>query len=316
MDPPEHIDKYLGVHHDFKEGKSKDSAEFELSMKDFFKSSCDAYTEKTGQSLKAAETPYAPELPKEKTIELMKTPGKYGEHAPSLLMKPLYGARAARPDLCVPIQQLSSEVTRWSAECDRRIHRMYCYIFGTTDFALKGRLSKVPGTKYWLKHWPDADLAGNPFTAKSASGGWLELVDDKGNSFPISWGTKKQDCTANHTAEAETFSMSTWLRGDGMPAQVLLSLMLKQPVPLEILEDNSSCIVAVAKGYSPAMRYLPRADRISLDFLCDATTETGNPKGDCQVKKVDTKVHKGDFFTKALNVNDFLVGRERIGLTG
>ena len=79
-------------------------------------------------------------------------------------------------------------------------------------------------------------------------------------------------------------------------------------------EDNAACIIAVAKGYSPAMRYLPRQAKVSLDFLHDTTTEENNPLGRIKVVKADTKIHKGDFFTKALSPNAFAEGKRRIGL--
>lgn len=314
LEDPEPVSKYLGVHHKFSDDKTKQVKEYELSMCDFFRQACEVYTEKTGLTLKPADTPFAPELPKDQTIELMSKPGKYGSESASLLMKPLYGARAVKPDLCVPIQHLASEVSRWSAECDRRLHRLYQYIYKSKDETLKGKLSYAKGTTYHLDLWPDADLAGNPFTAKSSSGGWLELCDSHGNCFPLSWGSKKQDCTANHTAEAETYSLSTWLRGDGIPAQYLMSKILCDKVDLNVHEDNAACIIAVAKGYSPAMRYLPRQTKVSLDFLHDTTTEENNPLGRIKVVKADTKIHKGDFFTKALSPNAFAEGKRRIGL--
>ena len=62
------------------------------------------------------------------------------------------------------------------------------------------------------------------------------------------------------------------------------------------------------------MRYLPRQLKTSLARLKELTTEEGNPHGDIRVVKADTKVHKGDFFTKALNCPDFVAGKQRIGL--
>ena len=283
-------------------------------MADFIRSTVEVYIEKTGKALKPADTPYSPELPKSQVERLMTAPGECAKHSASLLMKPLYGARAVRPDLCVAIQQLSSEVTRWSTECDRRCHRLYQYMAGSVNDVLAGTLSYREGTVYKLALWPDADLNGNPFTSKSTSGGWLEIIDSHGNCFPISWGAKKQECTARHTCEAETYSLDTWVRGDGVPAQILLSKLLQCQVDLDIHEDNAACIIAVAKGYSPAMRYLPRSLRTSLGKLNELTSEVGNPFGVCRVVKADTKIHKGDFFTKALNAPSFREGKARIGL--
>ena len=314
FDEPADLSKYLGVHHVFAENSKSSTRSYSLSMADFIRSTTEVYEQKTGKSLKPADTPYSPDLPKDQTERLMTQPGVFAKHSASLLMKPLYGARAVRPDLCVAIQQLASEVTRWSAECDRQCHRLYQYMRGSVSEVLAGSLSFREGTEYRLSLWPDADLNGNPFTSKSTSGGWLELVDSHGNFFPISWGAKKQECTARHTCEAETYSLDTWVRGDGVPAQILLARLLRRPIDLDIHEDNSACIIAVAKGYSPAMRYLPRSLRTSLGKLNELTSDAGNPFGTCRVVKADTKVHKGDFFTKGLTAPGFRDGKSRIGL--
>ena len=222
----------------------------------------------------------------------------------------------ARPDLYVGIHQLASEVSRWSAECDRRLHKLYCYMSSHADMHLQWSLSYAKDARYVIHHWPDADLNGSPFTSKSCSGLWLEICDNFGNSFPIAWGSKKQEATASHTCEAETVSLSSSLRGEAIPAQMLLSGVLGSPVDVVIHEDNAACIIAVQKGYSPAMRYLTRTQRIALGFLHETTQQTQDidKYGNINIIKTDTKEHKGDFFTKALTTADFQLARTRIGM--
>ena len=109
FDKPADLSKYLGVHHVFTHDKAAGERAYDLSMADFIRSTVDVYVQKTGKTLKAADTPYAPELPKDQTARLMTTPGEFAKHSASLLMKPLYGARAVRPDLCVAMQQLATK---------------------------------------------------------------------------------------------------------------------------------------------------------------------------------------------------------------
>ncbi len=193
---------------------------------------------------------------------------------------------------------------------------MYCYIHSSVDKKLVGKLSYKPNETYFLNYWPDADLCGNPFTDKSTSGMWLELCDGSDNSFPIMWQTKKQTATAQHTCEAETCSAACGLKSEAIPAQMLLSIIFQKPIAIKLQEDNAACIIAMKKGYSPAMRYLRRSQKTSLGLLHDLTEAPRDPTvGDIKVSKADTKIHKGDMFTKALNTNDFNKAIQRIGLT-
>lgn len=243
----------------------------------------------------------------------MSTPGKWGPQAASFLMKPLYAARVARPDIFVPIQQLASEITRWSAECDRRLHRLYCYMFSSMNMSLNGKLH-YNDARFVLRFWPDADLCGNPFTARSTSGMWVELADSEGGFFPLMWGAHKQTAAASHTCEAETIAMASGLRSEVIAIQSLLSHIFAYRMPLEIYEDNSACIIAVNKGYSPAMRYLPRHQKISLAVLHELVAEKGKDNA-ITLLKVDTSLHKGDMFTKSLAAPSFCKALTRIGLS-
>jgi len=150
--------------------------------------------------------------------------------------------------------------------------------------------------------WPDADLAGDFMTTKSTSGFFLEARRAEGRSFPISWGSKKQGCTAQHTAEAETISLATCLRSELLPAQFLLQKIIRRPVNAMVMEDNEATITSIRKGYSPAMRHLPRVHRISIGLLHEITTrEETADDGNVRVHKAATADHKGDLFTKELD---------------
>ena len=84
---------------------------------------------------------------------------------------------------------------------------------------------------------------------------------------------------------------------------------------MEIMEDNAACVIAIKKGYSPAMRYLKRTQKTSLGLL-HGLTENPPPPGDGKIKvvKADTAIHRGDMFTKALGVHDFQIAIARIGM--
>ena len=149
--------------------------------------------------------------------------------------------------------------------------------------------------------WPDADLAGDFMSTRSASGFFLEARGADGRSFPISWGSKKQGCTAQHTAEAETISLAACLRSELLPAQFLLQKLIRKSVNAMPM-DSEATITSIRKGYSPATRHVPRVHRISIGLRNEiATREETDDDGNVRVHKAATADHKGDFFTKELD---------------
>ena len=60
-------------------------------------------------------------------------PGLLNDIAAMMLMTILYSARVARYDLLKAVSFLAKRITRWDAKCDRRLHRLMCYIYTTWD---------------------------------------------------------------------------------------------------------------------------------------------------------------------------------------
>ena len=48
-----------------------------------------------------------------------------------IVLKILYTARMGRPDLLYSVNTLAREVTRWTKACDKRLHRLICYMHTT-----------------------------------------------------------------------------------------------------------------------------------------------------------------------------------------
>ena len=151
----------------------------------------------------------------------------------------------------------------------------------------------VRGQKCYIEAWPDADLAGDPSTSRSTSGWYVDIVTDDGFRFPVSWGSKRQTSTSSHTCEAETIALSTCLRQHALPIQLLLKQLIGGTIELKVFEDNSATIAAIRKGYSPALRYLRRTQRIDIGFLHEIFEEH-----DVNIEKASTSKHRGDMFTK------------------
>ncbi|CAE7624163.1 Clec16a [Symbiodinium sp. CCMP2592] len=102
-------------------------------------------------------------------------PGKgvLGDCAAAVLMKILYGARMGRYDLIRPVQALASLITKWDGLCDKKLHRLVCYINSTLDLNLYGWIGDAP-EMLELVLYCDADLAGDMgYSSSSAEQRWL-----------------------------------------------------------------------------------------------------------------------------------------------
>lgn len=277
-----------------------------FDMENYFASAVSDYLKLSGKTLSKVASPFAPRLNKEDLDELLNKKGEMADHAASLVMKLMYGVRMALPQLCVIVGRLSSQITKWTADSDRRLHRVYCYLNNSLSMKLTGSLAISDLGHIQLNAWPDSDLNGDYLDTKSTSGYFVELAGDKGRGIPLSWGSRKQGSTAQHTAEAEIVSLAACLRNEAIPLQHLLQAILRIPVDLNLHEDNAAALIAATKGYSPSMRHLPRTQRVSVGFLHEQIVqEPVEGEGRIRLLKAETASHKGDLMTKELEPQQF-----------
>jgi len=72
-------------------------------------------------------------------------PGELANHAASILLKVLYGARMGRSDLLKAVASLATHLTKWTPACDKALFRRMCYINCTTSATLTGYIGDAPG---------------------------------------------------------------------------------------------------------------------------------------------------------------------------
>ena len=124
--------------------------------------------------------------------------------ASSVLMKVLYGTRAARWDLLKAVQLLATRVTKWSRECDKALHRLMCYINCTSSHCLSGFVGDGPSALR-LRLYADADFAGDRPEFKSTSGVFLAMVGPN-TFFLLAAKAQQQTAVAHSSVEAEIVS--------------------------------------------------------------------------------------------------------------
>ena len=154
----------------------------EYDVCDFMRQCVTAYKEVAGDpnmKLRPVATPFLPapegggdaNLGPENPSEDHK--GQLAPKASSILMKILYGARAARWDLLKIVQTLATRVTKWTVECDRALHRLICYINCTSGYTLRDYVGgNSAAWRLWL--FADADFAGErPGYESTSERSWL-----------------------------------------------------------------------------------------------------------------------------------------------
>ena len=88
-------------------------------MSDYCRNSCELYKQLSGRKLKEATTPFVAE--RSLLVSDWESRGQLAESASRVLMKSLWLARLARPDVMKPLSDLTRRVTCWSAADDKRL---------------------------------------------------------------------------------------------------------------------------------------------------------------------------------------------------
>ena len=151
----------------------------------------DRYLELAGkpiESLKKVATPCIDDhqIP----LEEFTVKGELSPIAARVYLKALCVARVARMDLMWSVNMLAREVTRWTAACGRRLHRLSSWMHHSSDHMQIYYVGDKP-SECNLVLFSDASFAGDLRDSKSTSGGVLCLVGS--NTYvPINWLCKKQ----------------------------------------------------------------------------------------------------------------------------
>ena len=75
----------------------------------------------------------APGIDKSAGVPVPVDEGVLAPKAAQVVMKIFYAAREARPDLLRAVGHLTRFLTRWTKECDRRLHRLVEYVSTHVD---------------------------------------------------------------------------------------------------------------------------------------------------------------------------------------
>ena len=176
------------------------------------------------------------------------------------------------------------------------VKRIFRYLVHTPSFGLWF----PKGSSFSLTGYSDADYAGDKKDRKSTSGACQFL----GRSL-VCWSSKKQNCVALSTTEAEYISAASccaqllWMR------QTLKDFgVTYDKVPL--LCDNQS---AIKIAHNPVQHAKTKHIEIRHHFIREHVE-----RGDIELLYVGTKDQLADIFTKALDVQRFLELRNELNV--
>lgn len=151
--------------------KCKQGAAIAFDMRDYARDTVNHYIKVTGiAKLRAAHTPFVPEGSVTHADEC--DPGEVNAQACSILMKALWLARLARPDILRPICQLASRIQSWSRAQDKKLFRLICYLNSTAHYRWVGRVCD-PAHMLMLILCVDADLLVRVILPRARQGGYL-----------------------------------------------------------------------------------------------------------------------------------------------
>ena len=191
--------------------------------------------------------------------------------AVSILMTALWTARSARYDLLKAINFLAGRITRWDALCDKRLHRLMCYMRSTKDDVLIGWIGDTPD-QLTLHLFVDADFAGCPYTLKSTTGAHMDLQGPN-TRFPWAASSTKQSSRAQSTPDAELKALHYGIEHKAIPALDLWQILLRPfiakdiLIPINIQEDNTLAMTCARTGKNAQMKYLERYDGIKIGVI-------------------------------------------------
>ena len=192
-------------------------------MRDYAVQTVDLYKSITKlERSKKATTPFLPEG--SITPEDEQNRGELAPNACRILMKALWLARLARPDIVKPINDLATKVQSWSRAEDKKVGRLIQYINATLDLRLVGSCGD-PADDLHLKLFVDADFAGEREDAKSTSSGYLVLCGPH-TWYPLAWVSKRQTSISRSTTEAEIISLAHSLYTEALPSLQLWERLL------------------------------------------------------------------------------------------
>ena len=196
---------------------------------------------KTTQQLNKVSTPCIDDhhFKEEET----KSVGELSNTCSQIVLKCLYLARIARPDILWSVNKLARSITKWTKACDKRLNRLISDIHHTSEYKQYCHVENT-AKQCRLGLFQDSDFAGDLEDSKSTSGGTL-CVFGSHTFVPISWMCMKQTSVSHSSTESEIISLDTGLRLNCLLALELWDLIISVFGNISHISDRTGQLVNV-----------------------------------------------------------------------
>jgi len=247
------------------------------------------------QEAKPASTPIDANAKLTKASEESETvdKGLYQSAVGSLL----YLSTWTRPDITFAVSTVAKFCSNPSREHWAAVKRIMRYLRGTISFGLcysRGGTDVCAG-------YSDADWAGDVSDRKSTSGYVFQIGDST-----VSWRSKKQNCVALSTAEAEYVALASAAQEAIWISNLVEALTNKRTGSIIIYEDNQS---AISMSKNPQFHCRAKHIDIKYHFVRDQVE-----KETVTLKYCPTKDMIADMLTKGLHKEQFYKLRSMAGV--
>lgn len=202
----------------------------------------------------------------------------------------------SRPDICFALNYFSRYQDTATDEMWKYLTRILRYLRATVNMGLEFRR----GDRQELICFVDADWGGDTKDRKSVSGYLFKVF---GNV--VSWTTRKQNCVALSTTEAELIALSASVC-EGLWIKKLLSDFNVNIKTIIFYEDNQGCIALVKNpGNNRRVKHID----LKYNFIYENII-----KGYVDVRFVSSDMQHADILTKGLLKQLFSLHKANLGL--
>lgn len=208
----------------------------------------------------------------------------------------MYLMLGTRPDICYAVNYFSRFQDKASDEVWNQSKRILKYLNGTKNVGLEFRRGNLAE----LTCFVDSDWGGDLNDRKSVSGFLFKIF---GNV--VSWVTRKQNCVALSTTEAELIALSASV-SEGLWLLKLLRDFDFHLNKVTFYEDNQGCIALIK---NPANNRRVKHIDLKYNFICENLQ-----KGLIEIKFIRSDEQQADILTKGLPNYNFNKGKQYLGL--
>lgn len=261
----------------------------------------DKLEKKLGCSLKVFNTPLKERRDARDDV-LRQTLGTLYDMAPELAGQSYWVARGARPECMMSVHKIAKRLRQWTREEDEIVLRLYGFLKQFPDLGVIYEINHEEAARGELMQldFADSDHVGEEELHTKSTSGWAVCIAGPKSWATLDWGIKTQTGTAYSTPDAELASQAHMVMRSAAAINTMLMQVWGRVVFERALTDNAACLSIVRAGYSKALGYMRKLQKVSVGLLADYFADEHT-----DIDGVSTTLQGADLFTKGFGVQTF-----------